>query len=97
MSNPGLQPGTQVAVQPQQAVALTENDLTRHKQELGAMGSILGSRENAPYYIAAIAIIVSLGLLGFVVVMQPQNSSAMTLFGAIITGALGYVFGKSSS
>ena len=61
------------------------------------MGSLLGSKENAPYYIAAIAIIVSLGLLGFVVICQPQNSSATTLFGAIITGALGYVFGKSAS
>lgn len=97
MSNPGSQPGTQVAVQPQQPVALTENDLTHHKQELGWMGSILGSRENAPYYIAGIAIVASLIMLGIVITLQPQNGSAMTLLGAIITGALGYVFGKSSS
>lgn len=96
MSDQGAQPNSQVAAQPQQ-VALTENDLTHHKQELGIMGSLLGSRENAPYYIAAIAIISSIILLGLVVMLQPQNSSAMTLFGAIITGALGYVFGKSSS
>jgi hypothetical protein len=87
------QVSTAVAAKPQ----LTEVELKHHSQELGLLGLIFGSSENAPYYIAAIAILISLGLLGFVMVAQPQNSAGMTLLGAIVTGALGYIFGKSSA
>jgi lipoprotein signal peptidase len=86
----------QAPPQPSQ-VGITQNDLAHHLQELGILGSIFGSKENAPYYIAAIAILGALAILAFVVINQPQNAAAMTLLGAIITGSLGYIFGKSSS
>jgi lipoprotein signal peptidase len=61
------------------------------------LGYIFGSRQNAPYYIAAVAILSSLAILGYIIVNQPQNSTGMTLLGAIVIGGLGYIFGKSSS
>lgn len=76
---------------------LTQEDLVHHSQELGLLGKVFGSRENAPYNIAAVAIVTALGLLGFMLIKQPQNTAGITLLGAIVTGGLGYIFGKSTS
>lgn len=81
----------------QSSAGLTDVDLKHHSQELGLLGHVFGSRENAPYYIAALAIVICLVLLGYLFVNQPQNATGMTLLGSIVTGALGYIFGKSSS
>jgi hypothetical protein len=75
---------------------LTAEDLTHHSQELGVLGKIFGSRENAPFYIAAMAIIFSFAMIACILVLAPDNNQALTLFGAIITGALGFIFGRSS-
>jgi hypothetical protein len=97
MSDPGSQQNAQIPAQPQQPVALTDNDLKHHSQELGLLGYVFGSKENSPYNIAAIAIIAALIMLGILLISQPQNSAGITLMGAIVTGGLGYIFGKSTS
>ncbi len=101
MSNPGPQ-NAQIAAQPQQPVSLTDNDLKHHSQELGLLGYIFGSRANAPVYIAALAIVFSFAIICFVLVFTQESSGVsktqmVGLFIPIITGALGYLFGKGSS
>jgi lipoprotein signal peptidase len=97
MSSPGQQQNAQIAAQPQQTVAVTENELQRNKQELGMLGNIFGSSRNAPYYSASIVIFICAGFLCYVIVSQPQNQTGMTLLGTIVTGGLGYLFGRSSA
>ena len=82
---------------PQTQSGITDADLKHHSQELGLLGMIFGSHENAPYNIAAVAIVSSLIILGVLLFQQPQNTAGITLMGAIVTGGLGYIFGKSTS
>lgn len=91
MSNPGQNQGANLPQSP-----LTQFELERNRQELGLLGHVFGSYRNAPYYTASIAIFVALGLLGYVLIKQPQNTAAITLLGAIVTGGLGFLFGRSS-
>jgi len=97
MSEPNNSDNIQTSSSAPNKSQLTEVDLKRHSQELGMLGWFFGSKDNAPYYIAAVAIIISLGLLCYAMTAQPQNAAAMTLLGSIITGALGYIFGRSST
>ena len=97
MSSAGQQANPQVAAQPQQPITLSENDLKHHSQELGLLGWIFGSKDNAPYNIAAVAIVAALGLLGYLLINHPENAVGVTLLGAIVTGGMGYIFGKSTS
>lgn len=100
MSDPGQ---SQSAVQlPQPSAGLTDADLRHHKQELGVLGSFFGSKENAPFYIAGLTIIGAIICLMIILVFVPSaqdfpKGQAITLFGSIITGALGYIFGKASN
>jgi hypothetical protein len=67
--------------------------------EIGLMGLIFGDVANKPGNIAAAAIVLAFGSLLIVLFLvsdsEPKNQ-AITLFGSIITGALGYLFGRSS-
>lgn len=67
--------------------------------EMGRVGSWLGSATEKPGNVAGIAIILSFLML-LIVFLVPVNATAprdslFTLFGGIITLALGYLFGKS--
>ena len=86
---------------PRPKSGFTETDLKRHAQELGMLGRVFGSKEHAPFYIAALAIVFS--LVAIMVVLYTKSSpdfpktQAVTLFGTIITGGLGFIFGRSTS
>jgi hypothetical protein len=102
MSNPDLQQTAQIAAQLQQPVSLTDNDLKHHSQELGLLGYIFGSRANAPVYIAALAIVFSFVIICCVLAFAQESdglskTQMVGLFIPIITGALGYLFGKGAN
>lgn len=67
--------------------------------EMGRVGGWLGSATEKPGNIAGIAIILSflMLLIVFLVPVNPNipRESLFTLFGGIITLALGYLFGRS--
>jgi hypothetical protein len=76
---------------------ITDAELRHHSQELGLLGKIFGSRENAPINIAGM--LMFLGLLGLITVpFLPQSASfsqgdmAKTL-GAIVLAALTFLGG----
>jgi hypothetical protein len=100
MSDAGQAQGANVSAQTQSG--FTQADLVHHSQELGLLGYIFGCKEHAPFYIAAMAIVLAFVMIACVLFFAPQNaefprSEAVTLFGAIITGALGYIFGRSNA
>ena len=67
---------------------------------MGKMGTLFGSRENAPTYIAGIVALffaVVLALLLFVPLGEGiTRLSALQLFGGFFLAALGYLFGSIS-
>jgi len=70
------------------------------KLEIGWMGFIFGDATEKPGNIAGAAML--LGFLGIMLVAiwmpdGPNKGSLLTLFGSIITGAVGFVFGRSTS
>jgi hypothetical protein len=82
---------------PEVQSGFTDGALRHHSQELGLLGKIFGSKEHAPYNIAAVTILMALGMLCFMFYQGSNNAAAITLLGAIVTGGMGYVFGKSGS
>ena len=80
---------------------ISDVDLKHHSQELGVLGAIFGSRANAPVYIAALAIVFSFVLIGCIMVFAEDSatfskSQMVGLIIPIITGALGFLFGKGT-
>jgi hypothetical protein len=70
------------------------------KLEIGCMGIMFGDAGEKPGNIAAAAML--LGFVGIIVVAiwvpdGSSKSSLLTLFGSIITGSVGFVFGRSTS
>lgn len=69
--------------------------------EMGAVGMMFGGAAEKPGNIAGFAILIAfLGIL--VLIIAPESGTfpkreAITLFGSIITGALGYLFGRSAN
>ena len=68
------------------------------KLEIGWMGIIFGDASEKPGNIAALAIVLAFALL-VVLFFVPDTTSgpkaqAMTLLGSVITGALGFLFGR---
>jgi hypothetical protein len=81
-----------------QRIGFTQTDLQHHSQELGWMGKIFGSRANSPGNIAGVCVVISILALCFLLVYAPEGprtSQGITLFGGIVTLALGYLFGRS--
>jgi hypothetical protein len=72
------------------------------KLEIGWMGIVFGDAGEKPGNIAALAILLAfIGIL-VVAVLVPDSGSApkrelITLFGGIITGSIGFLFGRSTS
>ena len=70
------------------------------KLEIGWMGRIFGDAAEKPGNIAGAAMLLGfIGLIAIAVWMPDSNSKAslLTLFGSIITGSVGFVFGRSTS
>jgi len=70
------------------------------KLEIGWMGLVFGDASEKPGNIAGAAML--LGFLGIISVAlwMPEGASKaslLTLFGSIITGAVGFVFGRTTS
>lgn len=65
------------------------------------MGMLFGGATEKPGNIAGFAILISfIGIMALLI--APESASfpkreALTLFGGIITGALGYLFGRATS
>ncbi len=73
---------------------------TKKKLEIGLIGHIFGDAKEKPGNIAGAAMIM--GFAGIIVaaIWVPEGasqSSLFTLFGGIITGTVGFVFGRSTS
>lgn len=69
------------------------------KQELGYIGKIFGSRQNAPSSIAGICVIFALfALIGLLIWGSDgqRTSQGITIFAGLVTLAMGYLFGRSS-
>ena len=70
------------------------------KLEIGWMGLVFGHAAEKPGNIAGAAML--LGFIGIIVVAiwMPEGASKsglLTLFGSVITGSVGFVFGRSTS
>lgn len=69
--------------------------------EMGFMGKLFGDVDHKPGNIAGFAILMSMIMLG-VLFIAPDSESlpkrdGFTLFSGIITAALGFLFGRTSS
>ena len=69
--------------------------------DMGLLGKIFGSTTEKPGNIAGAAILLSFVFLAAVLFYGPNSPDfpkhvAVTLFGGIITGALGFLFGRTS-
>lgn len=72
------------------------------KLEIGWMGIIFGDATEKPGNIAAAAIIMAFIGIVVIAVWMPDSATSpkgelLTLFGTVITGAIGFVFGRSTS
>ena len=72
------------------------------KLEMGTLGNFLGGATEKPGNIAAIVIVAAMVALLAILFLGPDSAifpkrEAVTLFGGIITGALGFVFGRTTS
>ena len=72
------------------------------KLEIGWMGIIFGDASEKPGNIAALAILLAfVGILVVAVWVPDVNNTPkrelITLFGGIITGSIGFLFGRSTS
>jgi hypothetical protein len=75
---------------------------TAKKLEIGWMGLIFGDASEKPGNIAALAILLSFVGIMAVAIWVPDTggtpkSELITLFGGIITGSIGFLFGRSTS
>jgi membrane protease YdiL (CAAX protease family) len=79
-----------------------EQDRKSRQTEMGWIGRIVGNATEKPGNVAWFAIAVSAIMIFALVFFAPSNTKApldtlYTLFGGIITLALGYLFGKNNS
>jgi hypothetical protein len=96
----------QLPSEPRLAAKVVESQVRQEERalEIGWVGKMFGSHQEKPGNIAGAAICVSLlflgGLVGLAYFVPNTNNvpigELMTLFGGIITLALGYLFGKSA-
>ena len=67
--------------------------------EMGWFGRVLGGATEKPGNVAGFAVVISVVMIAVLIFFVPKNTSApvdqlYTLFGGIITLALGYLFGR---
>ena len=73
---------------------------TNKKLEIGWMGIVFGDAAEKPGNIAGAAMLLGFaGIIAIAIWMPDGTSKAslLTLFGSIITGSVGFVFGRSTS
>ena len=80
--------------------AIHDHSSREKAMEMGLIGRIFGGAAEKPN-IAGIAMLLSFVFLAAVLVYGPNSPDfpkheAVTLFGGIITGALGFLFGRTS-
>ena len=95
----------QVPDQPELASKIVESQVRREERalEMGWIGALFGDVHHKPGNIAGFVIVMSMLFLGALFVVSyiwPNTNNVpvgelMTLFGGIVTLALGYLFGKS--
>jgi hypothetical protein len=66
------------------------------RQELGKMGDLFGSRDNAIVYLAAAVIVISIVAGCILAIFEPTSSRSdlIKALAAIALSALGYMFGS---
>ena len=74
---------------------------TSKKLEIGLMGHFFGDATEKPGNVAALAVVLSIAALLLVIFFAPDGvngpkGQAITLFGSVITGAIGFLFGRKS-
>lgn len=66
--------------------------------EIGWMGRVFGDAAEKPGNVAAAAIVLAFIMLAVVIIVVPDTATSktqlLTLLGSIITGALGFLFGR---
>ncbi|WP_027556255.1 hypothetical protein [Bradyrhizobium sp. Cp5.3] len=70
------------------------------KLEIGWMGFIFGDATEKPGNIAGMAMLLGFAGIIAVAIWMPEGTSKaslLSLFGSIITGAVGFVFGRTTS
>jgi hypothetical protein len=76
---------------------ITEADLKHQSQELGRVGSIFGSKDQAPIYFAGLLMVIA--SVGFCIVAicptTPEKGDALKTLGAIVIAALTFLGGAS--
>jgi hypothetical protein len=77
-----------------------EHQLRLHRQELGMLGYIFGSRENAPFFIGAIIVVFSfIGIFLSIVFPDKQtgrpDGDTLKLCSGLIVAALSFIAGYS--
>jgi uncharacterized membrane protein YfcA len=79
-----------------------EQTLAAQRANMGVMGWLFGNALEKPGNIAAFTILVSLLFIGAIFIWAPNDDpsfprkEALTLFGGLVSGALGFVFGRGS-
>ena len=76
---------------------ITELILRKRSQDLGKIGSIFGSRQNAAVYLAAFMALVLLVLIGITMASAIEASvklDLIKLFGSFFLATIGYLFGS---
>jgi len=75
--------------------------LQRNRQDLGMLGSIFGSRGNAPTNIAGVAVILFIILFVLIATMPlaagVDRSDLLKTVGTLIASSLAYLFGAASA
>jgi hypothetical protein len=89
---------------PKLAAAVIQGEQTRKTRqlEMGLVGRIFGDVTEKPGNVAAFAIVFSILMIALLIFFAPKDpgvptAQLYTLFGGIITLALGFLFGRNSS
>jgi hypothetical protein len=92
---------TELPDDPEFAGQILQAEHQSRRLEMGLLGHWLGGSSEKPGNIAGASIIVSFLCLIAILFLGPDSTTfpkkeAVTLFGTIITGALGFLFGRST-
>lgn len=72
-----------------------EKELRLNQQNLGRLGSIFGSQQNAPTNIAALVALISMLILIFMAFSSGSQLKSTEII-SVLSSALGFLFGRSS-
>ena len=92
----------EIPTNPKLAGMVLDAEHKSRKLEMGTLGNFMGGVTEKPGNIAGVAIFASFVALLAIIFLGPDSpgfpkNEAVTLFGGIITGALGFLFGRTTS